>query len=45
MYYGRTNIAFHTLHRWKSDITPPVPVTKEPFWLLNPYFHVAFLAE
>lgn len=45
MYYGRTNIAFHTLHRWKSGITPPVPVTKEPFWLLNPYFHVAFLAE
>jgi hypothetical protein len=45
MYYGRSNIAFHTLHCWKSGITPPVPVTTGPFWLLNPYFHAAFLAE
>jgi hypothetical protein len=44
MYQGRSNIAFHTLHCWKSGITPPFPVTTEPFWLLNPYFHVAFLA-
>jgi hypothetical protein len=45
MYYGRSTIAFHTLHCWCSDVIPPVPVTTEPFWLLNPYFHAAFLAD
>jgi hypothetical protein len=45
MYHGRSTIAFHTLHRWRSGVRPPVPVTTEPFWLLNPYFHAAFLAD
>ena len=45
MYHGRETIAFHTLHRWKSDVTPPVNVTTEPFWLYNPYFHAAFLRD
>ena len=45
MYHGRSTIMFHTLHCWKLGITPPFPVTMEPFWLLNPYFHAAFLAD
>lgn len=45
MYHGRSTIAFHTLHCWRSDRAPPVSVTTEPFWLLNPYFHAAFLAD
>ena len=45
MYHGRSSIAFHTLHCWKSGIRVPISVTNEPFWLLNPYFHAAFLAD
>jgi hypothetical protein len=45
MYQGKSNVAFHTLHRWKSGVEIPIEVEDPslPFWLFNPYFHVAYL--
>lgn len=47
MYQSRSNIVFHTLHQWKTGVHVPIEVNDPtaPFWLYNPYFHAAFLAD